>query len=537
MITLTIDNQTVSVEPGSTILQAAEKLGITIPTLCYNRDLPPSTSCMVCMVKLEGRDILVPACATKAEDGMKVASETDDEVITARRAALSLLLSEHTGDCTAPCQNTCPANMDIPLMIRQIQAKQHDDALITVKRDIALPAVLGRICPAPCEKACRRHDKELGPEDGPDEGVAICILKRFVADRDLAGDAPYRPDVQADIGKQAAIIGSGPAGLAAAFHLRCAGVSCTVFEQAGQLGGKLRTDVPQDLLPRSVLDAEIATIKALGVTFQTDTTVGASPTLGELQASFDAVLIATGQDDAATAAMFGIAKEDLKTDRKIRQTRIPGLFSAGHVKAHLAVRALANGKEAAVSMLQHLQGETPTGPVKIFSSRIGKLDSAEKQRFRQSASPTARIHPEGRAGDGFSEEQAILETARCLHCDCRKPVDCKLRILADQLGAQPTRRTASRRPFRQFGRPGHVLYEPGKCISCGTCIAITQQAGEALGLSFIARGFDVTVGVPFNGEIEDALTRTAQDCVDACPTGALVMDAGGAPKKNTDATD
>ncbi len=94
-----------------------------------------------------------------------------------RKAALELLLSDHLGDCMGPCHVTCPANMNIPLMIRQILEGKLEDAIATVKKDIALPAVLGRICPAPCEKACRR--------DSYDNGVSICLLKRYVADVDL----------------------------------------------------------------------------------------------------------------------------------------------------------------------------------------------------------------------------------------------------------------------------------------------------------------------------------------------------------------
>ena len=144
---ITIDQREIDVPAGSTILDAAESLGIEIPTLCFARQCEPSTSCLVCLVKLLPSGRLVPACATLTADGMQVESETE-EVHALRRNTLELLLSDHLGDCVAPCSFGCPAQMNIPQMLRQIAAGQLREALITVKADIALPAVLGRICPA-----------------------------------------------------------------------------------------------------------------------------------------------------------------------------------------------------------------------------------------------------------------------------------------------------------------------------------------------------------------------------------------------------
>ncbi|HUU21926.1 MAG TPA: 2Fe-2S iron-sulfur cluster-binding protein, partial [Phycisphaerae bacterium] len=142
MPTIHIDNQPVEVANGATILEAAGKLGIDIPTLCYRPGCEANTSCMVCLVKVAGRNGMVPACATEAVDGMRVESETD-EVRDLRRVALELLLSDHLGDCMAPCHSLCPARMNIPQMIRQIAAGELREAIETVKADIALPAVLG----------------------------------------------------------------------------------------------------------------------------------------------------------------------------------------------------------------------------------------------------------------------------------------------------------------------------------------------------------------------------------------------------------
>ena len=112
---ITIDDQRVEVPAGATILDAAEKLGIEIPTLCFLKGYEPSTSCLVCVVKDRKTGRIIPSCATQVTDGMEIDNDTD-EVRDMRRTALELLLSEHVGDCLAPCFFACPAHMDIPLM-------------------------------------------------------------------------------------------------------------------------------------------------------------------------------------------------------------------------------------------------------------------------------------------------------------------------------------------------------------------------------------------------------------------------------------
>ncbi|HCF94359.1 MAG TPA: glutamate synthase, partial [Verrucomicrobia bacterium] len=147
MPVITIDHQELEVAPGTTVLQAARRLGIEIPALCHRDECSANTSCMCCVVKVAGAKSLLPSCATVVTDGMVVESETE-EVYEARRTALELLLSDHVGDCIAPCMMYCPPNMDISQMLRHIARGEFDRALAVVKEDIALPAVLGRVCNA-----------------------------------------------------------------------------------------------------------------------------------------------------------------------------------------------------------------------------------------------------------------------------------------------------------------------------------------------------------------------------------------------------
>jgi len=472
---------------------------------------------MLCVVKVEGKPGLVPACAALATPDMRVTT-LDEDIRLARKTALELLLSDHLGDCMGPCQIGCPAHMDIPLMIRQIAAGQFDAAIQTVKATIALPAVLGRICPAPCEKVCRRAQQ--------DEAVSICLLKRIVADIDLDTDSPWQAQTQESKDKRVAIVGAGPAGLACAYYLQQAGYACTVFDEHELPGGRLREDVPETDLPRTVLDAEIEQILRLGVRFQGNTRIGRDMSLADLQSQFDAVYIATGRDED-TRQELGLptGPKGFKVERRTHQTAQAGVFAGGDAvrgPSQRAIRSLADGREAAISIGQYLAGDAVTGPEQPFNIRMGRLDADELTSLMALAGEQARQSPEN-PEQGFTEMQARAEALRCLHCDCRKPQACKLRHYSQVYGAQTSQYKAERRKFSQSIQHPELIYEPGKCIACGLCVKITAQQAEDLGLTFVGRGFDIRVAVPLDKTMHEALQKTVQACVQACPTGALVL--------------
>ena len=513
---LTIDKRDVEVPAGATILDAALRLGIPVPTLCYLDGCTPGTSCMVCVVKVKNPDRFLPSCGMRAEEGMEVESETD-EVREARRQALELLLSDHPGDCIAPCQSICPARMDIPKMIRQAAAGDFAAAAATARAALVLPATLGRVCPAPCEKGCRRADL-----DAP---LAIRLLHRRAADTDLASGASLLPPCKPSTGKRAAVIGAGPAGLAAAWHLVQEGAACTVFDDQDQPGGMLRRSVTEAQLPREVLDAEIAVIARMGVEFRMQKSIGRDVAMADLRKDFDAVLVAAGSLPATPNEPHTnpLLPEGAQVDRRTFQTTVRGLFAAGDVVHHhrMAVRAVADGATAADSILQFLAGAPVTAPRRAFSTRLHEPTPEEMARLAAGASASARVSPGGGDAAGLTPEEARQEAPRCLHCDCRKAHACKLRDYSDAYGASPGRYHGTRRPFEQDMQHANVVYESGKCISCGLCIQIAARAKEPLGLTLIGRGFSVRVGVPFSTTIAEGLKKAAAECVAACPTGAL----------------
>jgi ferredoxin len=493
---LTVDGRPVEVPPGSTLLDAARTLGIDVPTLCFLEGYQPSTSCLVCMVRVRGRNGFVPSCATRAEDGMEVESETP-EVHQVRKTALELLLSDHVGDCLAPCYFTCPAHMDIPLMLRQITAENLCEAIVTVKDAIALPAVLGRVCPKPCEKGCRRS--------AADGAVAVCQLKRFVADTDLASEHPYLPECRPPSGKRVAIVGAGPTGLSAAYYLRRAGHAVTIFDEQAQPGGRLLRETTAEELPRDVLASEIGLILGLGVELRAGTRVevcsrqrangrgqtaenrpqGAEGILPTayclLPTDFDAVLLACGNVAKEQIDRWGLkpAAHGILVDKETFQTSLSGVFAAGNaIRAKgMVVRSAADGHEVAGVIREYLRrADIPVCPstagknacppegrqtgmsallvraadpqLKPFSVRIGKLEQAEVAGLVTLAGPAARQDAD--PAQGFHLIEAVQQAGRCLHCDCRALSSCKLRRYAALYGADAGRFRGDRRPLRQF---------------------------------------------------------------------------------------
>jgi NADPH-dependent glutamate synthase beta subunit-like oxidoreductase/ferredoxin len=533
MVKLTIDNRPVEAPAGTTILAAAAQVGIRIPTLCHLSGLEPATSCFVCVVQIEGRRELSPACATRVVAGMVVQTQTED-VRRARQTALELLLSDHAGDCVGPCTLGCPAHLEIADFIAALRGGDGRSAAAVVLRSLALPATLGHICPAFCEKACRRTDL--------DEAVAIRQLHRFAAESDLGLPAPYDPPCATATGLRAAVVGAGPAGLAAAFHLRQFGHECTVFEARKELGGALRTGLPEAKLPRTVLDGEIERLKRLGVKFQSGEQLGGNLAFDRLRTDFGAVLLALGTQssagpadprsersgaspDLALVKSLGLetGPRGVKVERETMATNLPGVFAAGNMVggAQYAVHAVAGGRRAAVAMDAHLRGQVPAHRPHEVHSLLGHLNENEVSRLRALADPARRLPAEG-----LTAEQAAVEARRCLDCDCHKRDNCGLRKLGEEYGAATARFRGERREFERDATHPQVIYETGKCIQCGLCLRLAEEMREPLGLAFIGRGFRVRVAGPFSSHLAEALHEAARRAAEACPTGALALRRG-----------
>ena len=305
-IRLEVDGRLIEGFEGQTILEVCRDNGIEIPTLCYEPKLPGFGACRMCVVEVEGEEAPPISCSRQAEADMVVRTQTD-ELRRIRRTSLELIFSDHNAYCLPPCQNKCPSQIDIPGFLKANAEAAWRESVRIFKRTIPFPSVLGRVCPAPCEEHCRR--------DEVDEAIAIRDSHRYAGDQviramlDEGIDPPLPFEKQAPSGRRAAVIGSGPAGMSAAFYLLLAGHDVTIFERDPAPGGMLRYGIPQYRLPKvEVLEAEYESVTRLGGKMVCNAELGRDFTLDDLQnQGFDSVVIAIGCYDTNK---LGIPNED-----------------------------------------------------------------------------------------------------------------------------------------------------------------------------------------------------------------------------------
>jgi NADPH-dependent glutamate synthase beta subunit-like oxidoreductase/formate hydrogenlyase subunit 6/NADH:ubiquinone oxidoreductase subunit I/ferredoxin len=328
-IRIEVDGRVIEGLEGQTILEVCRDNGIEIPTLCYEPKLPGFGACRMCVVEVEGEEHPPISCSRQAQAGMKVQTQTD-EVRRLRRTNLELIFSDHNAYCLPPCQNKCPSHIDIPGFLKQNAEGNFRESTRIFKRTIPFPSILGRVCPAPCEDHCRR--------DEVDEAIAIRDSHRYAGDQvikamlDEGLDPPLPFEVQAKTGRRVAVIGSGPAGMAAAYYLLINGHDVTVFERDPAPGGMLRYGIPQYRLPKvEVLEAEYESVTRLGGKIVCNQGLGRDFTLDDLQfQGFDSVLIAIGCYDTNKLGVPGEDAAEVLDGLEYLRTATLGLPYPGH---------------------------------------------------------------------------------------------------------------------------------------------------------------------------------------------------------------
>lgn len=200
----------------------------------------------------------------------------------------------------SPCENACPASVNVPGYLSLIAAGRVKDAYQLIRQENPFPSVCGRVCTHPCESKCRRGQM--------DEPIAISDLKRYVADEMFKNDQPFVDLVFPQKGKSIGIIGAGPSGLTCAYYLARLGYQVTVYEAQPVAGGVLIFGIPEYRLPKAVLGKEIDTIRQVGVNILTDVEVGKDISFDELREKHDAIYISTG---AQLSRKVGIKGETL----------------------------------------------------------------------------------------------------------------------------------------------------------------------------------------------------------------------------------
>ena len=349
---------------------------------------------------------------------------------------------------STPCKEACPAGVDAPRYVRLIGEGRVSEALAVIKRDLPFPGIIGRICLAPCEKACRQA--RYG------EPICIRLMKRFAYEH-----GTYEEKVTAKpTGKRVAIIGAGPAGLAAACFLARMGHSVDILDALPEPGGLMRLGISETRLPREVLEDDIGIVKKLGVNIKTGTRVDSLDEL--LSDGYQAVLVAIGSHaglrrSETVTAMTGhsqVAKQfDLRmrkveggaaldVDEETMATSREGIFAAGEAVTGQAnvTSSIGSAKKAAIGIDRYLggSGELPEVEMELHdpTSRHTFIDRWKDIREVQVKlvdgmirAVVTRKRPEmpyfteeeaskrGEDEVGLSEEAAIAEGQRCWRCD------------------------------------------------------------------------------------------------------------------------
>ena len=267
----------------------------------------------------------------------------------------------------SPCTQACPAGIDVPGYLRLIAQGRNDDAYKLIMEKAPLPGVLGRVCPHPCETACKR-----GEINAP---IAICAAKRFAADhtRDLES---WIAAVPPDSGRRVAVVGAGPAGLTAAFYLRKKGHAVTVFEARPKAGGMLRYGIPRYRLPEAILDKEINQLLATGIELRTDHKLGADFSVEQLrEKGFEAIFLAVGAQLSRRIELEGSGLEGVHWGVEFLSQVAEGLHPAvrekvaviggGNVAVDVALSALRLGAQKVSLACLEKREEMPANPWEI----------------------------------------------------------------------------------------------------------------------------------------------------------------------------
>lgn len=257
-----------------------------------------STACYHC-----AEPVCISVCPAKA-----ITKREDDGIVVVDRdkckeeTRCGIISDESTRvpfeERDAPCTLACPAHISVPGYVALIANGRYKEALNLIRDKVPIPRVLAHVCNAPCEKVCARKDV--------DEAIAICALKRFVADS--VTDKKTTP-IQRTRKERVAIVGSGPAGLTAAYDLLRMGYGVTIFEASPVAGGMLALGIPEYRLPRDVLNREIEEIKSAGVDIRLNTPVNGIESV--LRDGYQAMFIAVGAHKGDRSAIPGVDSEDV----------------------------------------------------------------------------------------------------------------------------------------------------------------------------------------------------------------------------------
>ncbi len=388
IVNIKIDGIAYEADTEKTLLDNILENGIYIPHLCHNKELESYGGCGLCIVEVEGIKKPLRACSTTVSEGMSVVTSTP-ALEQSRKATLELIMSDHGGDCKAPCFMACPTHQDIQGYVGLIANGEDREALKLIKKDNPLPASIGRVCPHPCEEKCRRNHLE--------GAVSICALKRFAADENI----DYIPQCEAPNGKKIAVVGGGPAGLSCAYFSALKGYEVHIFEAQEKAGGMLRYGIPAYRLPKDILDKEIENIEKMGVKFHYSQRLGVDFTVDSLKLQYDAIFIAIGAwkstslgcpNDNAEGVVGGIDMlYRVANGEKVNLGKNVLVVGGGNTAIDAVRTAVRLGSENVTLIYRRTENEMPAEKEEIRDAR------AEGVQFRFLASPVEVLCENGKA--------------------------------------------------------------------------------------------------------------------------------------------
>ncbi len=388
IVKITINGKECLADTEKTLLDNILDNGIYLPHLCHNKELESYGGCGLCLVFVEGIKKPLRACSVTVSEGMIVTTSTP-ELENCRKATLSLIMSDHAGDCKAPCFMACPTHQDVQGYVGLIANGHEKEALELIKKDNPLPASIGRVCPHPCEEKCRRKFV--------DSSVSICGLKRFAADSNM----DYVPECEADNGKKIAVVGAGPSGLSCAYFLRLKGYDVTIFEAEKNAGGMLRYGIPAYRLPKDVIDKEVGILTEMGVKIKYSVKLGADYTIASLKEKFDAVFLGIGawsgwnlgcSGDGATGVVSGIDMlYKVATGESVNLGESVCVVGGGNTAIDAVRTAIRLGSKNVTLVYRRTEAEMPAEKEEIRDARD------EGVNFRFLAAPVRVVEENGKA--------------------------------------------------------------------------------------------------------------------------------------------
>ncbi len=253
----------------------------------------------------------------------------------------------------APCHNACPAGEDAQAYLAKIAEGRFQEAWETIVRVNPLPAVTGRVCHHPCENACNRGQY--------DEALSIHSAERFLGDEAIKNNWAYPVKSPSVIAPTVAVVGAGPAGLSAAYHLIQRGFNVTLFDELPEAGGVLRTAIPQYRLPRDVLNAEVTRLLATGMRFEPQKRLGRDFYIEDLQRDYAAVFLGIGNRHGREWSVDGVTPRSLRNGLELLEEWV----AIGSVPTPQSV-AIVGGGNTAVDIARVLK-RTGTREVHVIT--------------------------------------------------------------------------------------------------------------------------------------------------------------------------